>query len=114
MTFRGFTFSSIILTAVVAVVIAVVNLLVPFFRSFQIFTWSSLAFFFALTLVTGYIGFRSLDKSSHGFVAGVNGIVFLKLMLGVGFVIAFVLIAKPGTPNFIISFFILYIIYTVF
>ena len=114
MTFRSFIIILTILTAGIAIVIAIVNLLIPFFLSVQIFTWSALAFFFALTIITGYMGFRSLEKSAYGFVASVNGIVLLKLALSVAFVVAYLLIAKPDKPNFIISFFILYIIYTVF
>ena len=107
MTLRSFIMTLTILTVVLAILIAVVNYLIPFFLSIQIFTWSALAFFFALTIITGYMGFRSLEKSSHGFVASVNGIVLLKLALSIAFIVAYLLIAKPGKPNFIISFFIL-------
>lgn len=41
----------------------------------------SLGFFFLITLLTGYMGFRGLEKSAHGFVASVNGMVVLKLFL---------------------------------
>lgn len=114
MNFRSFVISLLILTLIMALISAVVNYLVPFFHSIQNFTWFSLAFFFGLTIITGYIGFRSLEKSAYGFVAGVNGIVLLKLMLSVGFLIVYIVITKPGTPYFIISFFVFYIIYTVF
>jgi len=114
MIFRSFIFSLIILTTVMTVISALVNYLVPFFHSIQNFTWFSLAFFFVLTAITGYIGFRSLEKSAYGFVASVNGIVLLKLLLSVGFLIAYLVITKPGSPYFIISFFVFYIIYTVF
>jgi hypothetical protein len=114
MTFRSFIILLTILTACIAIVIAAVNFLFPFFLSIQIFTWSALLFFFVLTIITGYMGFRSLEKSPHGFVASVNGIVLLKLAMSIAFIVACLLIAKPDKPNFIISFFILYIIYTVF
>ena len=97
-----------------ALFIAILNYTVPFFHAFQDFTWLSLVFFIVLTIITGKIGFRSLQKSPYGFVASVNGIVILKLFLGVGFIIAYVLIAKPEGPSFIISFFVLYVFYTVF
>src|SRR6185503_13217262 len=114
MTFRSFIITLIILTSGMAVVIAIVNFLVPSFQSIQIFTWWALLFFSALTVITGYIGFNSLEKSAHGFVASVNGIVLLKLVLSVAFLVVYLLIAKPGKPDFIISFFILYVVYTVF
>src|SRR6266513_2259232 len=114
MIFRSFIISLIILTIIMMVISAILNYFIPFFHSIQNFTWFSLAFFFVLTVITGYIGFRSLEKSAYGFVASVNGIVLLKLMLSVGFLIAYLVIIKPGSPNFIISFFVFYIIYTVF
>ena len=114
MILRSFIIMLIVVTAGMAMVIAIVNALIPFFLSIQVFTWLSLTFFFVLTIITGYIGVRSLEKSAHGFVASVNGIVLLKLLLSVGFIITYVLVAKPHTPNFIISFFILYVFYTVF
>jgi hypothetical protein len=114
MTFRSFIILVTVLTAGLAILIEIVDLLVPFFFSIRIFTWFSLLFFFLVTIITGYIGFRSLEKSPHAFVASVNGIVFLKLAFSVGFVVSYLLIAKPGKPDFIISFFILYVIYTVF
>jgi len=102
------------MTAALAVVIALVNYFVPSLQSFQKFTWLSLTFFFVVTIVSGSIGFRGLEKSAHGFVASVNGMVMLKLFLSVIFIIVYVLIAKPHTPLFITSFFFLYVIYAVF
>ena len=114
MIFRSFIISLIILTAILVVISALVNYFIPFFYSIQNFTWLSLTFFFVLTFISGYMGFRSLEKTAYGFVAGVNGIVLLKLILSVGFLIAYLVITKPGSPYFIIPFFVFYIIYTVF
>lgn len=114
MSFRSFIILLIILTTIMMVIIALVNYFIPFFHAFQNFTWFSLAFFFILTVITGYIGFGSLEKGAYGFVASVNGIVLLKLMLSVGFLITYLVIARPDSPYFIISFFVFYIIYTVF
>lgn len=111
---RSFLTRLIVITIILAAIVAVVNYLVPFFGSFGLFTWSALGYFFLLTILTGFIGFRSLEKSPHGFVASVNGIVMIKLFLCVSLVITYVLLAKPESPVFIVSFFILYIIYTVF
>ena len=111
---RSFIVKLSILTGGLALMIVLLNYAVPLFNSVKNFTWLSIAFFFTLTIITGYIGFRSLEKSAYGFVASVNGIVLIKLLLCVGFVIAYLVIARPHAPDFVISFFILYIIYTVF
>ena len=112
--FRSFAAKLTILTAALAVIILVMNYLLPFLQSFQDFTWFSLLFFFLVTLVTGYIGFRSFEKTAHGFVSSVNGMMMLKLFLCIIFIIVYVVIAKPHSPVFISSFFFLYLIYTVF
>ncbi len=114
MMFRSFIAKLILITAAIAAVLAMGNFLSPFLRSFQIFSWSALAFFFLLTVITGYMGFRAIDKSTHGFIASVNGIVLLKLVLSIGFLICFLLITKPAASTFIVSFFFLYITFTVF
>jgi hypothetical protein len=112
--FRSFAAKLTILTAALALIIAVMNYLSPFLQSFQNFTWFSLLFFFLVTLITGYIGFRSFEKTAHGFVSSVNGMMMIKLFLCIIFIIAYVVIAKPKTVVFISSFFFLYLIYTVF
>lgn len=114
MMFRSFVYRLVILTAGLSVIIAIINFFFLFFQSFQIFSWVGLMFFFMLTIITGYIGLRAVGKSSHGFVAGVNGIVLLKLVLSIAFLIGYLSIAKPINSNFIVSFFALYIFYTVF
>jgi hypothetical protein len=112
--FRLFITRLIILTGALAMVIAASNYFIPFLQSFSVFTWFALAFFFFVTLITGAIGFRGLQKSPYGFVASVNGMVALKLFLSVIFVIVYVLIAKPNSALFITSFFVLYAVFTVF
>ena len=112
--FQSFAMKLIMMTAVLAVIIAAIHYLVPAVQSFQFFTWSSLLFFFGITLMTGFIGFRGLEKTAHGFVASVNGMVVLKLFMSVIFIIVYVLIAKPHSPLFISSFFFLYVVYAVF
>lgn len=111
---RPFLLKLTLLSTGTAVMIALANMLFPFFTQFQQFTWLSLVFFFLVTLLTGYIGFRGLTKSAHGFVASVNGMVVIKLFLSAAFVIGYVVISRPEGPAFVVSFFILYVIYTVF
>lgn len=111
---RPFLIKLTLLTIGTAVMIALANMLFPFFNQFQQFTWLCLVFFFLVTLLTGYIGFRGLTKSAHGFVASVNGMVVIKLFLSAAFVIVFVVVSRPEGPAFVVSFFILYVIYTVF
>ncbi len=104
----------IIYSAAIAVLVVIAGLLFPAIASFQDFTWLSLVFFSLLTALTLYIGLRGLEKSSYGFVASVNGIVLLKLMLSVILVLLYVIFVKPKEPLFILPFFLFYILFTVF
>jgi hypothetical protein len=111
---RSFIIKLIVITLGLSVLIILLNYLSPFFYSIRNFTWLSLAFFFLLTIATGYIGLRALDKTPHGFIASVNGIVMIKLLLCIGFVLSYLLIVKPGVSYFIVSFFAMYVIYSGF
>lgn len=104
----------IICTAGMALIVALLSYLFPAMAGFQSFTWIALIFFSLITALTLYIGLTGLEKSNYGFVASVNGIVLVKLMLSVVLVLAYVLIAKPKDPVFIIPFFLFYIVFTVF
>ena len=104
----------IIYSAAIAVLVVIAGLLWPSIASFRDFTWLSFTFFALLTGLTLYIGLRGLEKSSYGFVASVNGIVLLKLMLSVVLVLVYVILTKPKEPQFILPFFIFYILFTVF
>ena len=109
-------FSRLVLfTAVVAIVVAALNYFSPFFRAFQLFTWLSLGFFFVVTAVTLNIALNGLKKkSSHGFVASINGTVLIKLFLSIALIIGYMLLTKPGNAAFIIPFFCFYILFTFF
>ncbi|MBK9731856.1 MAG: hypothetical protein IPO83_11320 [Chitinophagaceae bacterium] len=104
----------IILTAGLALIVALLSFLIPAIASFQLFTWISLVFFSLITALTLYIGLRGLEKTSYGFVASVNGIVLVKLLLSAVLVLMYVVITRPHNPAFIIPFFVFYILFTVF
>jgi hypothetical protein len=104
----------VIYTAAMAFLVALGTYMIPAMAPFQTFTWISLAFFSLITAFTLYIGIKGLEKNSYGFVASVNGIVLVKLMLSIVLVLAYVLIERPKDPKFIIPFFIFYILFTIF
>ncbi len=112
--YRSAFIKLVIFTAIIAVLTAIANFFIPALLPFQAFSWISMAFFFLVTAVTIYIGLNGLGKSSYGFVASVNGIVLLKLMLSVVLIIVYMLLARPKDPMFILPFFAFYICFTVF
>lgn len=112
--FRLVFFKLVVFTVAVALLAAFGILWIPAMLPFQVFTWIALVFFFLVTAISLYIGLKGLEKSSYGFVASVNGIVLLKLMLSVILIIFYMLFAKPEDPVFIVPFFLFYIFFTVF
>jgi len=115
MTFPNFMMKLILLTAIMTVGLAGVNYWIPFFRSFQTFSWLSLLFFFLLTALTGWLALKGVSKKTGlGFVTNVNAVVMIKIFLSVIFVILYVVLVHPENIGFITSFFFLYIVFTVF
>lgn len=112
--FRLVFFKLVVFSVAVALLAAFGLIWIPSMLPFQVFTWIALVFFFLVTTVSLYIGLKGLEKSSYGFVASVNGIVLLKLMLSVMLIIVYMLITKPEDPVFIVPFFLFYIFFTVF
>lgn len=112
--FRLVFFKLVVFTVAIALLAASGIIWIPAMLPFQVFTWIALVFFFLVTALSLYIGLKGLEKSSYGFVASVNGIVLLKLMLSVMLIIVYMLFAKPKDPVFIVPFFLFYIFFTVF
>ncbi len=112
--FRLVFFKLVVFSVAVALLAAFGLIWIPSMLPFQVFTWIALVFFFLVTTISLYIGLKGLEKSSYGFVASVNGIVLLKLMLSVMLIIVYMLITKPEDPVFIVPFFLFYIFFTVF
>lgn len=112
--FRLVLIKLLVFTVALALLAAFSIIWIPAMLPFQSFTWIALVFFFLVTTLSLYIGLKGLEKSSYGFVASVNGIVLLKLMLSVVLIIVYMLLVKPKDPVFIVPFFLFYIFFTVF
>ena len=73
-----------------------------------------LVFFTAATLLSFYFLQKKLDASPTRFVTSFMAISMIRLLLYLAIIVVYALTNRPDSVNFIISFFILYVIFTVF
>jgi len=71
-------------------------------------------FFAAITLISNYILLRSLKSKLSRFINTFLIMTIVKLILYVGIMIIYVLLNRSDAVPFMITFFILYLFYTIF
>lgn len=87
----------------------------PSFQPFAVFSWCSLCLFFLLTIAmyfSGYSAAKSDNKNDFTTVAiGFSG---GKIFLSAILILIFTELAKPESKLFILPFFGIYVLYTIF
>lgn len=73
-----------------------------------------LIFFTASTILSFYFIQKKLDSSPNGFIIAFMANSAIRLMLYLAVIVIYALTHRADSANFIISFFILYIIFTSF
>ncbi len=78
--------------------------------------WIGLFFFVALSITMFYLGKMTAgsDKSRMAFTNMVLGMIFGKMILAMLIVFTYAQEVKPETKLFLVPFFIVYLIYTIF
>ena len=100
-----------VLTAIVLFALNQWSLLSPY----QDFSWISLAFFVLLTLAMYGVGtLTSKSKNTAAFTGTILGFTFGKMFFSLIIVIAYFQYTQPLSKVFVVPFFIVYLIYTVF
>ena len=115
MTFRSFFLKLSLLTLITAGLLWGIHALVPVLREHQLLSWLSMGFFFLLSLLmflTGNATARSENRNM--FTSAVLGFVFGKMALSLLIVIIYTKEQEPDSKYFILPFFLVYLIYTVF
>lgn len=83
--------------------------------TYATFSWLSLAFFVLLSVVTYYIGNRTvLQKNKFAFINAALGLTFIKMLLCVVLVGLYIKLANPPARLFILPFLGIYVVYTIF
>jgi len=73
-----------------------------------------LVFFTAATLLSFYFLQKKMNASPTGFITAFMANSMIRLMLYLVIIVVYAFTNKPDAVNFILSFFILYMIFTVF
>ena len=103
-----------IVSACTALGLFLLNLL-PGFQVHAVFAWGTFAFFVLFTLLAfwyGNMAARSTNK--HQFTNAFMGLTMIKMLFSLMIVVGYFFLAKPADKLFIVPFFGIYLIYTVF
>lgn len=85
------------------------------FAPHQRFSWISIGFFFVLSVVMYFSALRASQSSNkYHFNSIVIGFIFFKMVLSVALVLIYAKKFQPTDKWFLASFFINYLIYTIF
>ena len=76
--------------------------------------WGILVFYIILTVVLHSITVNSADKSNSAFMTAVFGSVGLKFLLGIAFMVFYLLNDKTNSIWFGINFIVIYLFFTAF
>jgi hypothetical protein len=88
---------------------------VSFFEAFSDFTWLCLLFFFMITfLILATSTYVAKSGGRYNFIGLVSASVVGKLLLSACLIAGYFWMAKPQNGYFIISFFALYLVYSIF
>ncbi|MEL6924788.1 MAG: hypothetical protein AAFO94_12145 [Bacteroidota bacterium] len=84
-------------------------------RSYPNFAWLCLGFFIVFSIVMYFFGWRtSLSSDRNAFTRTIIGFMGLKMFFSVLLVATYVKLVEPDSKYFLIPFFIVYLIFTVF
>ena len=114
MTFPSLIKKLLIFSLVLGVIFLALGF-IPFFKSFQKFTWISFIYFFAISLVVLRMGYAaSLTKNARRFVALISAAFLGRLLLSAILFGVYAWLAKPKSFGLLIPFTFFYIAYLVF
>jgi len=88
---------------------------IPVLKAHQLFSWATLLFFNFFTLIVFIWAERTAHSSNqHAFSAVILGVIFMKMVFIVLFVLVYSKAAKPENTWFLLPFFIIYLGFTIF
>ncbi len=87
----------------------------PVLQKYTTLSWIGLAFFISLTLIAFYLGKMTAQSPNLMLFTNMTiGLIFGKMMLSVLIVLAYAHEIKPKDKVFLVPFFSIYLIYTIF
>jgi F0F1-type ATP synthase assembly protein I len=111
---RNFLLQLGLVTLTTAVLLWLFNRL-PEYQTFAPFSWITLVFFTAFTLIA-YFNVQEAAKSSnkHHFTNAFLGVTIVKLLFSAMLIVGYQVVMKPVSNKFVLPFFGVYLIYTIF
>lgn len=111
---RSFYFSLALVSSLTALGLYLVHRFPPF-QAHATLSLIGLAFFIGLSTAMYYFGLSAArSENKHNFTNVVMGFTVVKMMISALVVLAYFKIAMPGDKLFILPFFGVYLIYTIF
>ena len=87
----------------------------PGFQVHAFFAWGTFAFFTLFTLLAFWYGrMASRSANKHQFTNAFMGLTMAKMLFSLMIIVGYFFLAKPTDKLFIVPFFGIYLIYTVF
>jgi len=88
---------------------------IPVFQDHQVFSWVSLLFFILFTFGVFYLAEKAAQSPSLNiFSSVILGVIFIKMIFIIFIVLVYKELANPNSPWFLIPFFIIYLVFTIF
>ena len=93
-------------------VVAITRL--SWFSTYEIFSAAIFIFYAVLSPILFWLASKGImNKSNQRFVAAISGVMTVKLLLTIIFMIVFVIMMKPADGFFIVPMFVCYMCYTI-
>lgn len=78
-------------------------------------SWSSCIFYILLSIFIFFFAYRAAySQNKNAFTVVIMSFVLAKMVLSISFLVIFFQIVKPESRLFLIPFFVVYLIYTIF
>ncbi len=114
MTYKSF-FTQLLLVTLVTIVMIVLLGMVPALSNFTDLSWVTCSFFVVVSIIMFFFAHRAaMSESKYAFSNIIFGFMMGKMMLTIGLVMGYNNFMQPSTKLFLIPFFIVYLIYTIF
>ncbi len=114
MTYKTF-FTQLLLVTLVAVVMIVMVDQVPALSAYTDLSWVTCAFFVFVCINLFFFGHRAASSDSkYAFTNIIFAFMMGKMMLTIGLVMGYNNFMQPTTKLFLVPFFMVYLIYTIF
>ncbi len=111
---RRFLMQLLLLTAVTGGTLLLIQIF-PIFQTGKWLGYAGLAFFALLSLTMYHFAAKAaISKDRNAFTRLIMVFTFIKLLLSVSIVVVYCKITQPAGKFFILPFFLVYLIYTIF